>query len=128
MIHDELDRILSKEEEVVPSSGFTASVMEAVRREASAPPAIPFPWLRALPGIVVAVLTLAGVAVQVVIELVRTFSAPQAAVELPAWFDPSLWTSILKAPHCVAAIWVTLALLVSLASLMLSMCLTSSRV
>jgi hypothetical protein len=25
--------------------------MEAVRREASAPQAIPFPWLRALPGI-----------------------------------------------------------------------------
>jgi len=127
MIHDELDRILSNEEEILPSSGFTASVMEAVRREASAPPAIPFPWLRALPGIIVAGATLVAVAVQLVIQLVRVFSAPQSPVELPSWLGPSMWASILKAPLGVAGIWVTLALLASLASLMLSMRLTSAR-
>ena len=47
---DELDRWLADDEAIVPSSGFSASVMEAVVREASAPPAIPFPWTRALPG------------------------------------------------------------------------------
>ena len=31
------------EEEILPSSGFAASVMEAVRREAATPPPIPFP-------------------------------------------------------------------------------------
>lgn len=128
MIHDELDRILSNEEEILPSSGFAASVMEAVRREASAPPAIPFPWLRALPGIIVAGLTLVFVVVQVVSQLVRPFSTPQAPVGMPAWLAPSLWASILKSPICLATIWVALALLASLASLMLSMRLTSARV
>jgi len=51
MERDDLDRLLS-DDEIVPSSGFVACVMEAVRVEAVAPPAIPFPWSRALPGIV----------------------------------------------------------------------------
>jgi len=51
MERDELDRWLSEDEAIVPSSGFTGGVMDAVRREASAPPPIPFPWTRALPGI-----------------------------------------------------------------------------
>jgi len=58
MSHDEIDRILSHEEELLPSSGFAAAVMDAVRREAAVPAPIPFPWKRALPGLVVAVLTL----------------------------------------------------------------------
>lgn len=49
---DELERWLADDEAIVPSSGFSASVMEAVVREASTPPAIPFPWTRALPGLV----------------------------------------------------------------------------
>ena len=51
---DELDRILSKADEIMPSSGFTANVMDAVQREFSAPPPIPFPWRRAVPGFGVA--------------------------------------------------------------------------
>ena len=35
----EIDRILSREDEILPSSGFAVSVMDAVRREAAAPPA-----------------------------------------------------------------------------------------
>jgi hypothetical protein len=62
---DDLDPWLVDDDAIVPSSGFTASVMEAVEREASMPPAIPFPWKRALPGLaalVVALLaTVAGV-------------------------------------------------------------------
>ena len=41
---NKLDRILTAEEELVPSSGFVASVMERVREEAAAPEPIPFPW------------------------------------------------------------------------------------
>lgn len=48
---DDLDRLLADHEEIVPSSGFSASVMDLVMREASTPPAIPFPWKRALPGL-----------------------------------------------------------------------------
>ena len=51
---DDLDPWLVDDDAIVPSSGFTASVMEAVEREASMPPAIPFPWKRALPGLAVA--------------------------------------------------------------------------
>lgn len=55
---DEIDSILSREDEMLPSSGFTTSVMEAVRQEAAEPPPIPFPWKRALPCAVMAVLVL----------------------------------------------------------------------
>ncbi len=48
---EDIDGILSHNDKIVPSSGFTASVMEAVTREATAPPPIPFPWKRALPGL-----------------------------------------------------------------------------
>ncbi len=47
--------ILGGEEELIPSSGFLAATMERVREEAAMPKPIPFPWLRALPGIVLAV-------------------------------------------------------------------------
>jgi len=53
-----IDRILVAEEELIPSSGFLAATMERVREEAAMPKSIPFPWLRALPGIVVAVAAL----------------------------------------------------------------------
>jgi hypothetical protein len=47
-----LDAMLALEEEITPSSGFLSAVMERVQEEASAPPPIPFPWKRAVPGIV----------------------------------------------------------------------------
>jgi hypothetical protein len=50
MAHDELDRWLADGEEIVPSSGFAASVMDAVRVDAEAREALPFPWRRMLPG------------------------------------------------------------------------------
>ena len=49
-----MDRLLAAEEELVPSSGFLAAVMERVQEEAQAPPPIPFPWKRAIPGMVLA--------------------------------------------------------------------------
>jgi hypothetical protein len=53
---EEIDRILASEEDILPSSGFHASVMEAIHREASTPPPIPFPWRRAWPGFAAAAL------------------------------------------------------------------------
>jgi hypothetical protein len=53
--HAAIDRILAAEEEVIPSSGFLAATMERVREEAACPKPIPFPWLRALPGILLGV-------------------------------------------------------------------------
>lgn len=47
---------------ILPSSGFAESVMAAVDREAAALSPIPFPWLRALPGLVVAAVMIAALA------------------------------------------------------------------
>jgi len=51
MTGEELDRALSTEGEIVPSAGFTDAVMEAVRREATTPPPISFPWKCVLPAL-----------------------------------------------------------------------------
>ena len=51
--NEELDRVLTGDDGIVPSSGFASSVMEAVRRNTDAPRPIPFPWKRALPGFIV---------------------------------------------------------------------------
>ena len=48
---DELDRILGKDEGLVPSSGLTRRIMEAVEQDQKAEPPIPFPWLRLLPAL-----------------------------------------------------------------------------
>jgi hypothetical protein len=53
--HAAIDRIMAAEEDLIPSSGFLAATMERVREEAAMPKPIPFPWLRALPGIVLGV-------------------------------------------------------------------------
>jgi hypothetical protein len=65
---DAIDRILAAEEELIPSSGFLATAMGRARDEAAAPPPIPFPWMRALPGLVL----VAGVIGWTGFELART--------------------------------------------------------
>jgi hypothetical protein len=74
MERDDLDRLLSDDTTLVPSSGFAAGVMDAVRREASEPQAIPFPWKRALPGIVATALAL----VSTLVSGFLAFNAPSA--------------------------------------------------
>ncbi|MDR3775353.1 MAG: hypothetical protein P4K97_00535 [Terracidiphilus sp.] len=111
MKRETMDKILATEEELIPSSGFLASVMERVHEEAAAPPPIPFPWARAVPAIVVAAVVLGGGAV----ELVR--------LAIPAVKDLAL-----NPPHVSAAVtqpleqagWVALALTASLLSWLLS--------
>ena len=41
---DDFDRTLAADDTLVPSSGFTARVMDAVEREADEPPPLAFPW------------------------------------------------------------------------------------
>jgi len=115
MSDDPIDRILDGEEEILPSSGFGASVMEAVRREAYAPPPIPFPWKRAWPW-------LAAIA--------PTFAAASFLVVRQAGFGSGLEpqapvvTAALESVHrtivATYADWVALALLITLASIALS--------
>lgn len=98
MSNEEMDRVLAGDDAVVPSSGFTSLVMEAVRRDAQAPPPIPFPWKRALPGLIVCVV----VAAALLVSGRASGVAPEIRIEA--------WES-----------WIGLALLVSILSVALSM-------
>jgi hypothetical protein len=127
MKHDEIDRILSPEDEILPSSGFAVSVMDAVRREAAAPPPIPFPWKRALPGLVAGglVLALAIVAgVVAIAQLGRASTAPQLSMSWPSLLTPVFG---LQPNLGSATIWTVLALVASLVSVKLSMRLASGQ-
>ena len=127
--HDEgeINRILSREDEILPSSGFAVSVMDAVRREAAAPPPIPFPWKRALPGLVLGGFALALVFVTVVVaiaQLIRASTSAQFSMSLPSVTTPIFG---LQRNLEIAAIWTVLALLVTFVSVKLSMRLASGR-
>jgi hypothetical protein len=128
---DGMNRILSREDEILPSSGFAASVMDAVRREAAAPPPIPFPWKRALPGLVVAALALAWalvVGVVALVQLARSSATQQFSLSLSSVL-PSVFGSGLGLQRTMeyAAIWTVLALLVTWASVKLSFRLAVGR-
>jgi hypothetical protein len=106
-----LDAMLASEEEITPSSGFLSAVMERVEEEASAPPPIPFPWMRALPGIAVVV----GVFGWAGVELVRA-GVPAIGQSLP--------TTVQIPPGMVQPLeqvgWVALGLGLSAASWLLT--------
>ncbi|HEY1800847.1 MAG TPA: hypothetical protein VGG46_07925 [Terriglobales bacterium] len=55
---DNLDRILSNDADIVPSSVFVRNMMAAIHREASTPAAISFPWRRVIPGLVISEIAL----------------------------------------------------------------------
>jgi hypothetical protein len=74
-----LDAILADEGEIVPSSGFLTRVMDRVEEEATAPPPIPFPWRRFLPGFVLA----AGVLGWGTVETVRYAMNEASGFTLP---------------------------------------------
>jgi hypothetical protein len=105
VIHDDLDQALSSEDTIIPSSGFAATVMDGVRREALIPPPIPFPWRRALPGLALC----AGVFVTL---FMGNSSRPGYGLA-PGW--------TLEAAKITEAGWIALALLASLVSVTLSM-------
>ncbi len=118
MRDDCLDRSLSKEEEILPSSGFTASVMEAVRREAATPPPIAFPWKRALPGVVVGCATI----IWLLYESVLQMNYGSNGTAHSGLVSGSVG-SPLENPIIAAACWIILALVLSFMSVKLSMLL-----
>jgi hypothetical protein len=107
MTDERIDQILASEPALVPSSGFAASVMERVREEAAAPPPIPFPWKRAMPGFVIT----GGVLGWGAVELVRF--AGHALVDLRHTPVPVAVTAAMVQPLEQAG-WVVAALAVSL--------------
>ena len=111
---NEIDRILFREDEILPSSGFAAAVMDAVRREAAAPPPIPFPWKRAVTGLLAGICALILVIIAGAIANARLSSTSitppfpmSAMVGLPSMLHGSM-------PEAV--IWTGLALLLAFVS------------
>jgi hypothetical protein len=75
----ELDQMLAvhfaSDEELAPSSGFTLSVMEALHAETGAPPPLPFPWRRVVPGLIAVLCVMAAFGIFALREL-RGIAAP----------------------------------------------------
>ena len=119
MWHEDFDRILSSEEPIVPSSGFADAVMQAVRREAAAPPPISFPWKYALPG-----LGLTGLLV-VVVLLTPVPEARTGIVRLASRHLPALFAAVLETTRRLGLDRLMVALLLAWASVKLSTRLAS---
>jgi len=120
MHDDELDRVLS-EEGLVPSSGFTARVMEAVRQEAAEPSPIAFPWKRALPAFLTWIAALAA--------LFAGAGAGQSAAQEPVVSKLITGaTAALSSANRYGLGWIGLALAVPAVSVALSFWLTQRRV
>ena len=116
---EELDRALSTEEEIVPSAGFTDAVMEAVRREATTPPPISFPWKCVLPG-----LALAAFAALALLLL----PSPTKTAGSPVFYSTHLAAILGVLPETTRRLgldWLIVALLLAWASVKLSMRLAS---
>jgi hypothetical protein len=107
---EKLDRILSAEEELVPSSGFLASVMERVEEEAATPAPIPFPWKRIVLGIAI----LVGLLGAGVVETVRQGLPDLRAAEWVPHFSFAVTRPV------AGVAWAAAALIFSLASWLLS--------
>ena len=108
---DQIHRILASEEPILPSSGFLTAVMDRVEDEARMPAPIPFPWNRAVPGILLA----AGVFGWGAYEFIR--AGIQSLHDLTAT-QPQLPSAIARPLEQVT--WVALALVISLVSWVLS--------
>jgi hypothetical protein len=120
MMQDEFDRALSGEIPIVPSAGFVHEVMEAVRHEASAPPPIPFPWKRALPGLAAVVVALAAM----IVILVKDASRPASAASAQNRLIPALAHAASVANE-YGINWILLAMVITVACVMVSMRLTA---
>jgi hypothetical protein len=118
---DELDRIISRRDEIMPSSGFVASVMEAVREEAAAPKPISFPWMRALPVLAALAIVLA----MVIAGLVEIARRPVAFAQ--SWTMPAAVESAIRTLGPANAGWVVFALLLTLLSTVFSIRLAGGK-
>ena len=118
----EMDQILCRPDEIVPSSGFTESVMGAIQQEASVPPPIPFPWKRALPVLVLAGLSVVGVLAGAIAAFVMAGRA-SVAIPIPA---ASAWLPGSNPLHSAVA-WTVAALVATLLAVTVSMRLAGGR-
>jgi len=122
---EEIDRVLSFEDEILPSSGFAISSWMRFGAKLRRLRQIPFPWIRALPVLVVSGIALALVLVAGIVAVAqlgksccsRGFRCP------PTLALPPLLHGAMES----AAIWTLLALVATFVSVKFSMRLASGR-
>jgi hypothetical protein len=122
MENKDLDHLLRKESEIIPSSGFVDSVMDALQRQISAPPPIAFPWKRALPGLLVACSALTAILV-LTLRVSTHGTGPQP---LPSQFV-SAFAFVLQMWRTIDGSWITLTFLLSFALVKLSPLFTAGK-
>jgi len=110
---DDIDRILGAEPQIVPSPGFTAAVMRAVHEAATAPPPIPFPWRRALPGLAAGCVALLALLLEV-----STRGSGGSPAQLAGWL--SALAPLLRSGAAGGGYWVLFAVLTTYVSLRVS--------
>jgi hypothetical protein len=131
MTDRELDQILGSEPEVLPSKTFAGSVMRSVRREATTPPPLAFPWLCLVPAAFVFGLVLA---VLIAVPLAES-NEPAEPVLGFEWLDLSLlgtWTgawlqSLIGLLNSMAVGWIAAALLLTVACVVVPLRLVRGR-
>jgi hypothetical protein len=122
MNQEDLERMLSSEENIVCSSGFVANVMDAVERAASTPAPIPFPWKYVIPGLMASLIAL----VSFVSLAFGNFNVSSTGPAIPTLAPiPAGLVESLKA---FDAAWIAVALLVSATSVIFSMRIARGQV
>lgn len=101
---DNLDRILSTDRDVVPSSAFVRNVMAAVRGEALTPAPISFPCWGIVPGLAICAVALTAFLIVAVIQF------RGGSVVGPV---PRLFVNVLETANRVGLGWVAIALVAS---------------
>ena len=122
MHQDEFAHALSREAGIMPSSGFVSGVMDAVRQEASAPPSIPFPWTRALPGLLAGLFAM--VAMIVVLARNSSYAPPNGSFLGRMLPD---WRHSLDVANMYGIGWVLMGILVTMTCVSVAMRLTTGR-
>jgi len=115
-IEAEIGHILATEEDLMPSSGFSASVMDRVRQEAALPAPTPFPWMKAI----VLILLASGICGWGAIELVRLGMPALGLTAISRLTIPPQHLSADFVRSLEQAGWVALALCTSLVSWLFS--------
>lgn len=120
MNDNELDAILLRTEEIVPSSGFTSAVMDVVHQEAAMPPPIPFPWRRAMPGLLTCFALVAFLAHRLLHSFATTPAREGFASSPAQWFS-AVSSGLARNTASVSLEWLAATVLITLLGLGISM-------
>lgn len=102
--------LASQRDSILPSSGFTSSVMAAITHDASAPAPIPFPWKRALPGFAAIAVALALLIATLVSMAFSAPSAPSAAAQVGSVDNAALMPFLHSTQNPNVVIWTAVTL------------------